>query len=242
MGGEVRGPGPRSVEALCWVERLEAVGLDALACGVGFGGRAMYSHVSRLAAVGWVVRVYDRGGSLVAITPAGRRRARPEVPVSRGVRVGAVRTRAGHARAVSWVAARATLKGQEWVGERSMALGSPWRFWTLSGEGRSHRADLGVWVNGARVAVEVELTVKAPARLRSILAGYEAQIDAGELEAVVYVVEEEEVARAVRRAARAVGLRPGAIRLVSLAAVVTETRALASAASGSRVDRRIKTP
>lgn len=241
MGGEVRGPGPRSVEALGWVERLDAVGFEALACGLGFGGRAMYSHVARLARAGWVVRVYDRDGSLVAITSSGRRRARPELVSCRGARAGTVRTRAAHARAVSWVAAHATLKGQAWVGEREMALGSPWRFRTLSAMRASHRADLGVWVDGAGVAFEVELTVKAPARLRSILAGYEDQIHTGQLEALVYVVDDEEVARAVRRAARAVGLAAGSFRLVSLVAVVTETRALAGAASGSLGDRRIRT-
>ena len=67
-----RGPGPRSMEALAWLARVDVAGLEPLACALGFGWRATYSHVERLAGAGMVERVYDRGGSVVAITRRGR--------------------------------------------------------------------------------------------------------------------------------------------------------------------------
>lgn len=227
MGGEVRGPGPRSLEALRWVERLDAVGLEALACAVGFGRRAAYSHVSRLGAAGLLERVYDREGSLVAVTPAGRRLARPDRVNCRSVRRGVVRSRAAHARAISWVAARATLRAQLWTGERDLDTSAGWRFVMLAGERRTHRADLGVIVDGARLAVEVELTAKAPARLRAILSGYEHQIRAGALDGVVYVCDDPLVERAVQRAAGHAELGDRVFRQIALSQIIAEARALA---------------
>ncbi len=239
MGGEVRGPGPRSLEALSWVERLDVVGLDALACALGFGRRVAYSHVSRLACAELVDRVYDREGSLVAITPAGRRCARPDLVDRRGVTRGGVRTRAAHARATSWMAARSTLRGQQWVSEREMARDGAWRFPVLAGEHRTHRAYLGVIVEGARVVVEVELTAKAPARLYAILAGYERQLQAGGLDGVAYVCDDVRVSRAVERAARQVGLGDRVFRLFALSQIVTDARDLAAPPVNFREPRLI---
>lgn len=226
MGGEVRGPGPRSLEALRWIERLDAVGLDALGCAIGFGRRAGYSHVRRLEAEGLVRRVYDREGSLVAITPSGRRRARPDLSDRRCIQLGAVRSRAAHARATSWLAARATLRGQTWLSEREIGPGSGWLLTRVGGGSPTHRADLGVVVEGVRVAVEVELTAKAPTRLRAILSAYEDRIAAGALAGVAYVCDDERVDHAVRRAAAYVGLRDDVFRLMTLSQVVVETRVL----------------
>lgn len=228
MGGEVRGPGPRSVEALRWVERLDAVGLDALACAFEFGRRAAYSHVSRLSDAGLVERVYDREGSLVAITAAGRRLVRPDLVDCRSVQRGGVRSRAAHARAISWVAARAALRGQTWISEREMTQESGWRFRTLTGERRTHRADLGVVADGVRLAVEVELMAKAPARLRGILSGYEGQLHAGALDGVVYVCDDPLVARALQRAVSQVGLRAEGFRQVALSQIEADARELAA--------------
>lgn len=54
--------------------------------------------------------------------------------------------------------------------------------------------------------MEVELTAKAPARLRAILSGYEQQIHAGALDGVIYVCDDPLVVRAVQRAADHAGL------------------------------------
>lgn len=228
MGGEVKGPGPRSFAALRWLEPLDAVGLEALACAMGFGRRAAYSHVGRLEQDASVVRVYDRDGSLVAVTPAGRRKARPDRTECRAQLRGVLRSRAAHARAVSWVAARATLRGERWVGEREMRGAGSWQLAVIGAPRRTHRADLGVLVGGVRVAVEVELTAKAPARLRAILSAYEDRIYAGQLARVAYVYDDELVARAVRRAAVRVGLRDDVFGLVPLDRVIAETRSLAA--------------
>ena len=114
MGGRARGPGPRSYEILRWLERLEVAGLEPLRLAHRLGERAIYSHVERLAAYGLVARIYDRDGSLVAITLAGRRAVRPDIFDGRLPRAGLVRNaQSAHARAVSWAAAgrRFAVKG-----------------------------------------------------------------------------------------------------------------------------------
>ena len=55
-GGKARGPGPRSFEALRWLARLEVAGIEPLGHALGFGRRATYSHVERLARAGLIVR------------------------------------------------------------------------------------------------------------------------------------------------------------------------------------------
>ena len=137
---------------------------------LGFGRRATYSHVARLAGAGLVVRGYDRDGSVVAITAAGRR----AVGADKGdVRSGATHgSGLRHARAVSWVAALLTLRERAWVSEHELRRDEEWQVpvvWASS-RGR-HRPDLGIVVREARVAVEVELSHKSPRRLRAILAG-----------------------------------------------------------------------
>ena len=207
-----------------WVERLDVVGLEALGLAHGWGRRAAYSHASRLAEAGLVSRVADREGSLVAITVAGRRRACPSATDFRGLRRGGLRSSAAHARAVSWVAARATLHSRPWVSEREMVRTSGWRFELMWTERRTHRADLGLTSGGSRVAVEVELTAKAPARLRAILAGYSHQIQTGALDRVVYVCDNPLVARGVARAAARTRLGPDALRQVELSEVIADVR------------------
>src|SRR5215218_2031452 len=174
------------MEALAWLARMDVSGLEPLACALGFGWRATYSHVERLAAAGLVERVYDRGGSVVAIT----RRGRLAVGTDLGdVRSGAI-SGAGiaHSRAMSWVAALLTLRGRRWIGERDLRRDARWRvpvIWARGGLG-SHRPDLVSMVDDRRVAIEVELSPKAPRRLRAILAGYDDAIQRGQFTAVTY--------------------------------------------------------
>ena len=64
-----------------------------------------------------------------------------------------------HARAVSWLAALVTLRGREWVSDREMRELPDCRVPVIWGDSRgSHRPDVGVGVDGRRVAVEVELS------------------------------------------------------------------------------------
>lgn len=68
------GPGPRSMDALRWLDRLDVAGVEPLGLALGFGWRVTYSHLERLAAAGPAERVYDRDGTVAVITRHGRRR------------------------------------------------------------------------------------------------------------------------------------------------------------------------
>ncbi len=120
----MRGPGWRSVEALRWLARVEVAGVEPLGLALGFGRSATYSHLARLAEAGLVVRSFDPGGSVVAITAAGRR----EAGADRGdVRTGSTHgSGLRHARAVSWVAALLTLREREWVSDREARGREEW--------------------------------------------------------------------------------------------------------------------
>src|SRR3954470_15235799 len=233
-GGRARGPGWRSLEALRWVARLEVAGLEPLGLALGIGWRVTYSHVERLAAAGLVVRGYDVGGSVVAITAAGRR----EVRADRGdVRAGAIHgSGLRHARAVSWVAALLTLRGREWVSDLEARRRPEWLgpvVWT--GRRAGHRPDLGIVLGGRRVAVEVELSLKAPRRLEAILRGYDEALASGALAGgLIYVSDRPDVLAAVRRAAARVGLPDSRFRLRGLEEIQTEVRRLADERSSAR--------
>lgn len=230
MGGRTRGPGPRSMELLRWVERLEVAGIEPLALAHRLGLRAVHSHVQRLAAAGLVERIYDRNGSVVAITRAGRTAVRPEVHDPRAAAASlAGGALTSHARATSWTAARATLRGMPWVSDREIRSLPGWQvpvIWTQPGR---HRSDLGVLVNGARVAVEVELSAKAARRLHAIMAGYQQQFATGRLAGVLYVVDNPAVRNAIERTATAVAMDRRRLRLLELETLQNETRALGSA-------------
>lgn len=186
MSGRARGPGPRSPELLRWIERLEVAGLEPLTLAHRLGPRAAYFHVARLANAGIVERVYDRNGSLVAITRAGRIEVCPEHPDPRAAAAGlAGCALTGHARATSWTAARATLRGLHWVSNREIRSLPGWHIPVIWTRPRTHRPDLGVVANGARIAVEVELTAKASRRLHAILVGYQQHLEASGLAGVL---------------------------------------------------------
>src|SRR4051812_22636355 len=218
-GGRARGPGWRSLEALAWLARVEVAGIEPLGLAMGLGWRVTYSHVERLAAAGLAVRGYDAGGSVVAITAAGRR----EVGADRGdVRVGATHgSGLRHARAVSWVAALATLRGREWISDREAHGRAEWLIPVVWAAHRGeHRPDLGIEVDGVRVAVEVELSHKSPRRLQAILAGHEVAISSGRISGgLIYVSDRPDVLAAVERAAQRIGMPPERFRTRPLADV-----------------------
>jgi hypothetical protein len=112
-----------------------------------------------------------------------------------------------HSRAMSWVAAYLTPRRREWIGERPLRRDERWRFPVVwSGSRGTHRPDLVSVVNGQPVAIEVELTLKAPRRLRAILLGYEAAIAGGRFSGVTYIAGDDAVTAGVRRAASLAGL------------------------------------
>ena len=233
MAGRARGPGPRSIEALGWVDRLEVVGLEPLGLVLGTKSATTYSHVSRLVAAGFAERVFDPEGTVVAITAAGRRALRTDgrsLALHSGSARGAQRA---HSRAVSWVAALVTLRGREWVSDREAGRRDEWLVPVLSHVGRGrHRPDLGVSVAGVRVAVEVELSHKKAARWRAILSGYANLVAVGRLTGgVLYVSDRPDVLAAVGRAAAAAGLSDRHFKTRSLNAVQHDVRTLSLATS-----------
>jgi hypothetical protein len=220
-----RRPGPRSLEALAWLERVDVAGLEPLGRALGFGWRVTYSHVARLAGVELVERVYDRGGSVVAITRDGRRLLGAEPG---DVRAGATQAFGlVHSRAMSWVAAYLTLREREWISERTLRRDEAWRIPVVwPGSRGTHRPDLVSVVDSRPVAIEVELTLKAPRRLRAILLGYEAAIAGGRFSGVTYIAGDEAVMAGVRRAASIAGLGDR-LAVLRLEAVQTRARELA---------------
>lgn len=200
-----------------WLERVEVAGIEPLGLALGFGRRATYSHLARLAGAGLLVRAFDPGGSVVAITAAGRR----AIGADRGdVRSGATHgSGLRHARAVSWVAALLTLRERVWLSESELRGREEWLVPVVWAANRGrHRPDLGVVMGEARVAVEVELSHKSPRRLAAILAGHEEAIASGRIAGgLIYVSDRADVLDAVSRAAVRVGVPERRFRTRSLA-------------------------
>jgi DNA-binding MarR family transcriptional regulator len=199
---------------------------------LGVGRSSTYSHLARLEAEGLLVRVaaYDGGGAVVVVTAAGARVA--EELSGKAVVVPTVReaSTARHGRAVSWVAASAELRGWGWLGPGDIREQPGWRL--RQDDGTRHSPDLGIIRDGKRTAVEVELHAKAPARLRSILRGYKRLLQAGDLDAVTYVVSSERVAASVRRQATQAQLA-GSLSVGPLDAIVRVAQERGRARSGN---------
>ncbi len=110
-------PGPGSYRLLEWVARLGTAGIEPVSLALGMSQGMAYSHTRRLVKAGLLLRVAinDGGGGAVAITRRGATHARTNdidavTPRSQAPTTGT------HARAVSWVAARAEQKGCQWYG------------------------------------------------------------------------------------------------------------------------------
>ena len=224
--GKAKGPGPRSLEALRWLARVDVAGLEPWGLAMGFGSRATYSHAQRLQAAGLVTRIYDREGSVAAITAAGRRLACSEAaPAPLGATRG---LGLRHARAVSWVAALLEVRGRAWLSDRELRHRTDWQVPVLWSSRRgTHRPDAASTTGGRRVAVEVELSHKAPRRLRAILAGYEDALASGRLGGLIYVSDRSDLLEVVARAAARAGIPASSIRTRTLARVQEELRSAA---------------
>lgn len=191
---------------LGWLARLGVAGTEAMSLALGVGRSSTYSHVARLEGEGLLFRVpvHDERGPVVVITAAGARVA--EELTGEAVVVPSVReaSTARHGRAVSWVAASADLRGWSWIGPADVRDEPGWRL--HQDDGTKHSPDLGIVRDGKRTAVEVELHAKSPARMRSILRGYQRLMGSGDLDAVTYVVSGDRVGKAVRAQAARLGL------------------------------------
>lgn len=236
-------PGPQSLVALRWLTRLGAAPGEPLALVMNWTQPGLYDHVARLTSAGLVRRVpMTRGdGSLLVVTPDGARMGGASAAAApRGV----APTTWAHVVACAWTAAWFNVRGRDWLSSREIGTDEVWRGEVVyqDGYGRKqrqrHRPDLATFIRGDAsrgVAVEVELQRKSNARLRGILAMYAARTTAPDapLAGVVYVTGPANVTKAVRAAAAAsgVGEHPddpdGKLRVLELAAVISETREVA---------------
>jgi DNA-binding MarR family transcriptional regulator len=197
-------------------------GIEPLWCAIGVGWRTGYSHVERLAKAGLVERTFDPGGSVVSITAAGRRAVAAE---QRTIRARTHGSGLRHARAVSWVAALATVRERIWVSDLEARSREEWLVPLVWADRRArHRPDLGIELRGARVAIEVELSAKAPRRLDAILGGYEHALASGALAGLIYISDRPDVLDAVNQSAARVGVPRSKLRTKTLESVQEDVR------------------
>lgn len=88
----------------------------------------------------------------------------------------------------------------------------------VEGRPRMHRADIAVFGDSGTIAVEVELTPKAPARLRRIVRAWLMAIHSGAVAEVHYLCEAGQTFRAVERAVQSVGGK-GAIAVLDVGVI-----------------------
>ncbi|MDA0141184.1 hypothetical protein [Solirubrobacter deserti] len=210
------------MEALRWLARVEVAGIEPLWCAIGVGWRTGYSHVERLEKAGLVERTFDPGGSVVSIIAAGRRAVAAD---HRTIRARTHGSGLRHARAVSWVAALVTVRERIWVSDLEARSREAWLVPVVWADRRArHRPGLGIELRGARIAVEVELSAKAPRRLDAILGGYEHALASGALAGLIYVSDRPDVLEAVNRSAARVGLPRSKLRTRTLESVKDDVR------------------
>lgn len=196
-----KGPGPGSLRMLSWIGRLGAAGVEPMRLALGLGRSSALSHVARLATAGLLERIVvgDGQGTVVVLTAAGAREVRAREPRVVSSRTAALSS-ARHSRGVSWIAAWAQVQEWAWLGPADLRAQKEWRI--TREDGARHLPDLGVFIGDGRNAVELELHAKAPQRLSAILRGYRRRLDAGELQAVSYIVDRVDVEALVSREAR----------------------------------------
>lgn len=198
----------RDRELVGWVGRLGAVEVRQVGERFGVGRSVAYGLVARLIEAGLLERLGLLRGepALIRATESGLRFAGLGLPVAR-IRLGELRHWIACAEVALW--AEATYGSEDLISERELRFaerleGGPIAS-AVTGEladGRQvlHRPDLVV-TNGERpTAIEVELTPKAPARLRAIVRAWRR---ARHVERVVYFCPRGPTEQAVERAVAA---------------------------------------
>ena len=196
---------PKDQEVVAWIAALGAAGAEHVMARFAMGRSWAYARLSKLVADGLLEQrliLYRQPGLYVA-TRDGLRWCGLE-------RLGVFRVSPGgfnHAWEVARVAAALAIhdRGARVVSDRELRMAEVDERRLIAsvqlgelpgGRPAFHRPDLAVLGSTGVVAVEVELTVKAPARLRSICRAYAR---ARHLDAVVYLAQQAP-ARAVERA------------------------------------------
>jgi hypothetical protein len=225
------GPGPATVEGLCWLARVGPAPVEAWACAMGWHPGTARSHAARLTRAGWVERTATKRGrgSLLFATRLGVQVA--EVSVLPAPEPAP--TWWAHLAGCAWAAAWLTARGREMLAPRELLLDDGWSGELSVGPGRRvvHRPDLVGVVPGRRpAAIEVELARKSKARLRAILGLHARWIATGRSGACVYVCGDAAIRELVLSQAAQAGLRleDGGLR-VELLETIKELALAASA-------------
>ena len=194
-----------TVAILAWLAAIGAGSAGELAASCGLSPRATGARLRALEDAGLTrsLRLLHGAPALHVLTRRGLREAgRPELdPVAVSA------SGFAHLLAVARVAAALGDAGQRVGGERELralerAEGRPLASaevgFARDGTIALHRPDLVCWGSAAPIAIEVELTVKAPARLQTIVRGWARSRLVG---GVVYYAAPP-AARALQRALR----------------------------------------
>jgi hypothetical protein len=136
-----------------------------------------------------------------------------------------------HNSACAWTAAWLTVRERRFLGEPEISQSGEWserlNWYDRSGHKKSgHRPDLIAWPPGATkpYAIEVELAQKSRTRLSAILGVHDDWILHNKIEALLYIVGDQEGARRIRRAAdRKLFLRKGYVRIELLDTIKQQT-------------------
>jgi len=198
-----------------WLARVGASSGETWGRAMGWKGSTARSHLLRLEQadlVARVARLSGQGGALIYPTGLG-------VHVS-GVEATALRRPPApytwaHHEACAVMAAYLSLRGREMVGPRELLVNECWvgdLEWEEHGETRRRRHRPDFIASGAderRIAVEVELTPKSPARLRSVLRMYQGWLSEGRIDSLLYLAGSPRERRQLRTEAPKVGLERG---------------------------------
>jgi hypothetical protein len=209
--------GEHDLELLWFLAEHRMALPDQVAALLGTSVEAAKARLARLANAGYVrsASVFRKQPMMHLIASDGLKVLASALPLPR-IDMRSYQHDAGVA--WLWLAARRGTFGplREIVGERRMRSHDATRepgteplAVTLGGFGarggeRLHYPDLLLrTADGRRIALELELSSKGPARLDKILAGYAAD---PRIDGVVYLIERAAVARSVKAAARRAGL------------------------------------
>jgi hypothetical protein len=141
-----------------------------------------------------------------------------------------------HATVCAWVSAWLQLRRHSWWSDREIAGDVFWQRTVRSCDHRgtarvTHRPDLAVELAAGPAAIEVEVQRKPRAPLLAILRMYADSIDDDDdpLAGLLYVCGRDDIADAVRRAARDAGLDQGpALSVRTMDEVVGQARTAAA--------------
>lgn len=209
------GPGWRSLQGLAWLARIGAASSHTWASAMGWQASTARSHTVRLekaGLLGRVSRLAPHGGPLLFASSLGVQEAGVE---AMALRKAPSPVTWAHHEACAQMGAYLTVRGREMLAPRELLVDERWvgqLEWTEHSETRrrGHRPDFVATIaDGRSMAIEVELTAKSPARLRSVLTMYVGWLADGRLDSLLYVVGSERERRQLLKEAPTVGLDPG---------------------------------